>query len=159
MNDQIRMIRTLERHQWVIDEQAKDITQADSLLQLPFRSNCFNWVLGHIVAYRDKMLALLGESPVTADEEMTLYRRGSQPLMPENEAVDIDILLAASRQALQRLGLAIKDVSDERLDTTYDEERGSQVRDRLEFLIWHEAYHLGQLEILRQLAGKDDAII
>jgi hypothetical protein len=26
-------------------------------------------------------------------------------------------------------------------------------------LLWHETYHLGQLELLRQLAGTDDALI
>jgi hypothetical protein len=26
-------------------------------------------------------------------------------------------------------------------------------------LHWHETYHVGQLELLRQLAGTDDAII
>jgi hypothetical protein len=29
----------------------------------------------------------------------------------------------------------------------------------LHFLLWHEAYHLGNLEILRQLTGKDDKVI
>jgi hypothetical protein len=29
----------------------------------------------------------------------------------------------------------------------------------LAFLDWHESYHVGQLELLRQLAGKVDKII
>jgi hypothetical protein len=29
----------------------------------------------------------------------------------------------------------------------------------LAFLNWHEAYHVGQLELLRQLAGKNDQVI
>jgi uncharacterized damage-inducible protein DinB len=27
------------------------------------------------------------------------------------------------------------------------------------FLFWHESYHVGQPEYLRQLAGKDDKVI
>jgi len=30
---------------------------------------------------------------------------------------------------------------------------------RIEFLSWHEAYHTGQTEYLRQLAGTDDKVI
>ena len=31
--------------------------------------------------------------------------------------------------------------------------------ERLVFLHWHETYHVGQLELLRQLAGTNDAVI
>jgi hypothetical protein len=30
---------------------------------------------------------------------------------------------------------------------------------QITFLQWHETYHLGQLEPLRQLAGKNDKVI
>lgn len=159
MNDQERMVEILERNQKVINEQSKNLTHADSLLQLPFRSNCFNWVLGHIVVYRDKMLTILKEPPVLGDRELEGYKRGSKPLSAGQDVVDLARLLASSRENAKRLSGAIRDVSKESLAEIYDEEGGNTVQDWLEFLIWHEAYHLGQLEILRQLAGKDDAII
>jgi uncharacterized damage-inducible protein DinB len=31
--------------------------------------------------------------------------------------------------------------------------------EHITFSIWHETYHVGQLELLRQLAGKNDKII
>jgi|GEM_PF-5021639 len=36
-----------------------------------------------------------------------------------------------------------------------DQDVGAQ----LSFLSWHETYHTGQTEYLRQLAGKDDQVI
>jgi uncharacterized damage-inducible protein DinB len=159
MNDQERMVEILERNQKVINEQSKELTHADSLLQLPFRSNCFNWVLGHIVVYRDKMLTILKESPVLGDRELEGYRRGSEPILAGQDVVDLAKILASSRENTKRLSAAIRDVSEESLAEIYDEEGEDTVQDWLEFLIWHETYHLGQLEILRQLAGKDDAII
>ena len=30
---------------------------------------------------------------------------------------------------------------------------------RLQSLLWHETYHVGQLELLRQLAGTDDKVL
>jgi uncharacterized damage-inducible protein DinB len=159
MNDQERMVEILERNQRVINEQSKDLTHADSLLQLPFRSNCFNWVLGHIVVCRDLMLTIMKEPAVLGDREAEVYERGSKPLSSGQDVVYLATLLASSRENVKRLSDAIRDVTEESLAEIYDEERGNTVQEWLEFLIWHESYHLGQLEILRQLAGKDDAII
>ena len=37
---------------WVVTNQTDDLTHDDSLLQLPFRGNCLNWILGHILVSR-----------------------------------------------------------------------------------------------------------
>jgi len=157
--NQEKMISYLERQQWVIDKQSEGLTQTDSMLQLPFRSNRFNWVLGHIVVYRDKMLTLLKTSPVLESDESAIYRRGSEPLSTDEDSVEFEKLLKSSQESVDRLSSAIQNVSDEFLGEIYDEEHGTTILDRLDFLLWHENYHLGQLEILRQLAGKDDQII
>jgi hypothetical protein len=59
-----KLIQLYQRTQWIIDRQTEGLTHADNLLQLPFRANCMNWVLGHLTVYRDKVLELLGESPL-----------------------------------------------------------------------------------------------
>jgi len=159
MSNQEKLIRYLERQQWVIDKQSEGLSHADSVLQLPFRSNRFNWVLGHIVVYRDKMLTLLQASPVLETDESAIYQRGSEPLSADEDNVEIERLLKSSQESLERLIVAIQSVSDEFLGDIFDEQHGTTILDRLEFLLWHENYHLGQLEILRQLAGKDDEII
>jgi hypothetical protein len=33
------------------------------------------------------------------------------------------------------------------------------VAEKIAFSHWHETYHVGQLELLRQLAGKNDKVI
>ncbi|MGB3717079.1 MAG: DinB family protein [Candidatus Promineifilaceae bacterium] len=159
MTDKEKIVQVLKRHQWVIDEQSKGLTHADSLLQLPFRSNRFNWIIGHIVVYRDKMLALMKEPSVLGSKESEIYRRGSEPLTTGHDAVELSTLLESTRESLERLTTAIGFNSKDVLEEIHDEEHGTTIQDRLEFLVWHETYHLGQLEILRQLAGKDDAII
>jgi hypothetical protein len=45
------------------------------------------------------------------------------------------------------------------LEAVADEENRRTVGERIEFMQWRETYHVGQLEILRQLAGVNDAII
>jgi hypothetical protein len=36
----------------------------------------------------------------------------------------------------------------------YNEDKGQTVADRISGLHWHETYHVGQLEILRQVSGE-----
>ena len=49
--------------------------------------NCFNWVLGHVVAHRNAVLAALRRPPISTAEEAAPYARGSRPLA-ETDARD-----------------------------------------------------------------------
>ncbi|MEM8861967.1 MAG: hypothetical protein AAGD96_26900, partial [Chloroflexota bacterium] len=57
----------------------------------------------------------------------------------------------------QQLKDGFEEISDQQL--VEKDERERTVAERLLFLAWHEGYHVGQTEYLRQLAGKDDKII
>jgi uncharacterized damage-inducible protein DinB len=159
MTEREHLLEALNRDHWIINQQAKDLTHEESVLQLPFRGNCFNWILGHIVVYRDKMAAILEIEPALSSAEAEPYGRGSDPIVDADSAIPLERLLAAADQVQQRLLKTLEVVPNSLLETVYDPERGHTVLDRFVFLVWHETYHVGQLEILRQLAGKDDAII
>jgi len=105
------------------------------------------------------MLDLMHQSPVLSPEETAPYIIESEPLAAEGDAVDFERLLELSHRSQRRLKDSILNISDDLLKEIHNEERGTTIQDRIEFLIWHETYHLGQLEILRQLTGIDDAII
>ena len=49
-----------ETNHWVLTRQADGLTHEDSLLQLSFRGNCFNWVVGHVLVSRENVLKMLG---------------------------------------------------------------------------------------------------
>ena len=154
-----RMIQLYERTHWVIVKQTGGLTHADSLKQLPFRGNCLNWVLGHILVYRDKVLELLGEKPILDESETDTYKRESLPITASDSAINLEILLKRLEESQEGILAALKKVTSDTLDKKVDEAKEQTVRERIEFLQWHETYHIGQLEILRQLAGKNDAII
>jgi len=154
-----KLIQAFERNQWVINAQTEGLSHSDSLLQLPFRGNCLNWVLGHIVVYRDKTLTLLGGAPTLTEAEADLYLRGSEPITDGVTAVSLERLLSASDQSQKRLTAALQQAPPDTLAALYSGERQQTVGDRVVFMLWHETYHVGQLEILRQLAGKEDTII
>ena len=152
------LIGTLEGNYYVLAQQTRDVTHEDSLLQLPFRGNCLNWVIGHIVQHRDLMLAVLDADPVLNAEEASIYESGSAPIVESSQALPFERLLADLALSHERLIAILQTISEEELTAPYGDGRRN-IGQRLAGLGWHETYHCGQTEILRQLAGKDDKVI
>ena len=140
----------------VIHMQTAGLTHDDSLLQPPFRGNCLNWVLGHIVATRDRALTLLNEQPVWGEAEATLYKRGSSPITSGDQALAFERILSDLDCSQERLMSGLRRASAQDMSVTMGEETVGELLAGLHF---HESYHTGQTELLRQLAGKNDAII
>lgn len=145
----------------IIQRQADGLTHTDSLLQPPVRGNCLNWVVGHIAVNRDRVLRVLGEEPLLTAAETAVYETGSEPLTEESEgAVRLERLLEILETGQGLIDAAFQHVSPETLAA--EQGAGEQtvtVAQRLFGLYFHETYHTGQTELLRQLAGTDDRII
>ncbi len=146
----------------IIKLQSEGLSQADSLVQLPFRANCLNWVVGHIVTNRHSVIRLLsGEYPPEA-ERVKRYVRESQPVRCEEQGVLplselIELLDVAQAQMAARLA-EMMSAELERSVAMYGN-RAMSVAEWLLFFYFHDTYHTGQTEILRQAAGKDDKVI
>ncbi|MFC2037838.1 DinB family protein [Chloroflexota bacterium] len=140
--------------------QLDGLSHADSLLQPPFRGNCLNWVLGHILVGRNQVLNLLGDPPIWGEGEQQRYETGSAPITGEDPALPLVRLLADLDQSQQQISAALEQTSPEDLGAVV-QFRGSErpLGQAIAGLHWHETYHTGQLELLRQLAGTNDAII
>ena len=154
-----KLIQSFQTTTWLINRQADGLSHEQMLLQLPFRGNCFNWVLGHIVTNRDKVLGLLGEEPQFNEDEVARYVRGSDPVVGAETAVDSHLLLEAVQCSQSKIEAALAKIDPVALAAIYSEEHNMTVGDRINGLHWHETYHTGQLEILRQLAGTNDRIV
>lgn len=154
------IVRMYEMNSQIIKAQTDGITTAESLLQLPFRSNCMNWVLGHIGVYRNYVLMHLGGAPVWDEVSWGIYGTGSPLLTDAAIAYPMEKLLADLATIEQRIGeivLALPEAT--LLEAKEYEYVGVQpMYVWLNGLIWHETYHVGQLEMLRQLAGKNDEV-
>jgi len=140
--------------------QTEGLTHADSLLQLPFRGNCLNWVLGHIIVGRNRVLKLLEEAPVWEESEAARYDTGSEPITGDEQALPLAKLLRDLDESQQQITDALGRLPPEPLAEVVDTGRGeAPLGKTVAGLHWHETYHTGQLELLRQLAGKNDAVI
>ena len=64
----------------IINMQTDGLTHEQSLIQLPFRSNCMNWVVGHLLTNRCNILRLLGADDIRSTVDLDHYERESQPV-------------------------------------------------------------------------------
>lgn len=99
----------------------------------------------------------MGGDPVWTEEEAAAYAQESEPITAA-DAHPLEKLVADLDTAQERLGAALEQVTPEEL-AHVPEGKDRSLGERLSFLYWHEAYHTGQTELLRQLAGTDDKII
>jgi hypothetical protein len=132
------------------------VTHEESLVHPEGGGNCINWVLGHIVAHRDKMLAMMGQ-PALLDEAVSArYARGSAPVTGDGGDVQpLETLKEALERSYDRLRAQVA-AADE---ATFAQPSGKgTLGDALVFLLGHEWYHGGQVGLLRRVTGHAGAI-
>ena len=137
----------------VIKQKTEGLTHADSMLQLPFPGNCMNWILGHLLVYREQTLGVIDGVTEPDEGELALYGFGSEPMTDPDKAIPLETLLTRLDDASERVIAAFEKMPASRLDEVLDEGPNVTVAQRLHFyLVFHEAYHVGQLEPLYELA-------
>lgn len=131
------------------------LSNEDALVQ-PESGNCLNWVLGHIVASRNGILAAMGRELYWPAEEASRYKRGSAPVTGPEGAKPFDRLVKDFDATQERILAALESATQADLDKPHSSDQ--TVGEWVAFLHFHEAYHVGQTAILRRLAGKEGAI-
>lgn len=162
MIDGKHLNRIFERNLYVIHKELEGVTDEESFIQPPFRGNCINWVVGHLAASRKRTLYWLGiETNMLSEEHYQRYLWGSDPILEKEEGL---LSLEEGLVLIEKMGEMLK----EKLESITNEELAKEVGegdntgprvDKVEFMAWHEGYHSGQFEYLRQLVGKDDQIL
>lgn len=138
---------------WLIGKLTEGFSHRESLLQVDFPANCLNWVLGHILTRRNSALKLLGAAPFWKEDIISLYRSGSQPITKANSARQLEDLLEDLEESQQLLETALSQLSNQALEAVVETEFGQKsVWEHIDGLIWHETFHVGQLDILKAFA-------
>jgi hypothetical protein len=154
------LINLFQNNHNILHLQVRDVTHTESLIQPPFRGNCLNWVVGHVLVVYGECLEAIGLPNTASEEEVKLYGYGSQPITDPARACDLDDLLKRLDNALPILLGALGSLSAEELERPVQIWRGKvSLLEALSFMQWHSAFHTGQLELLRQLTGKNDKVI
>ncbi len=152
--------KAFARNLWLLKRQTEGLTHDDSLLQPPMRGNCLNWILGHLAVHRDYVLDLLGQEQLLGAATIARYGRESAPILGDIAGVlPLETLLTALEQGQERIDAALAGATVDDLAREIVFNRPMPLNEAVFFLYFHDTYHTGQTEPLRQLAGKDDKIL
>lgn len=159
-------VETFRHRAEMIDEvlhlNVDGITHEESMTQPRPGGNCLNWVVGHLLWTYDYNLPVLGQEPVREEDALKRYARGASPLQHPDEAVDFQELLTAWEEAAERIDTGLKNLTAEILDQQAGQIPGDDseetVRSRINGVLFHQAYHVGQTGLLRRIVGKSGAI-
>lgn len=156
------MADAFQRNTQIIKLQSEGISHRESLISPPFRGNCLNWIVGHLLTNRNSVFKVLEREDCLIPESLERYQRESRPITGEEPGVlRFSTLLDTLDQAQEQLTEILTSVSEEELnrETAFFGESTRSRGEWLFFFYFHDCYHTGQTEILRQAAGKDDKII
>jgi hypothetical protein len=148
------LVRSLyEINHYAIKVNLEGLSHDQGLVSPDAGGNCINWVLGHILTQRRSILAMLGEDPVWSEELASRYRRGSEPVTDKAGARGLETMAADLDRAQERLIAGF-----ERLSASPRTKERDDLIKNLAMLQFHEAYHAGQIGLLRRIAGAPGAI-
>ena len=154
-------IKMLEGNRDVIRMQIQGLQDADMLLQPPHGGNCMLWTLGHLTENLVHMLRFAGGNQPPGVPDLSRFGNGSKPITgPEEGLMTASELMAAYELLHQAVVVAIAPMTAANFD---EEVQGFRQPARrgwmLFFMEFHHAYHIGQLELLRNLAGHTETLI
>ncbi len=146
----LSVLQDYEFHTMIVHRFVDGISHEESLLQLSFQHNCMNWILGHIVTNRSHVLETVDAAHDWQEEVRALYHTGTPPVRPESPSVLFGKLVEYLDESVALLGNALETMTDAQLEEMHNNYRGEKSRyEHVTGFHWHEAFHIGQLEILQ----------
>jgi uncharacterized damage-inducible protein DinB len=147
------LLSIAEQNHWAITTNLKDLSEADCLIKVGEDGTHANWVLGHLVHSRYWLFKTIKAN--TSEDANTIeaaYKRGTTASY--TAVFSSQHLQEAFNQTQNQLETLLPnlDLSQAR------EGRFATLGKFIEFILWHETYHLGQFGMFRRLAGKKGAI-
>jgi len=131
----------------VVNLNLGEVSQEDSLTTAPNGGNSVNWLVGHMIVVRDGMMKALGLESIADETLINLYQRGTENITADKANKLEDLLQKYNRGSDEMI---------KRLEG--DEVTDAEAVDTMTVLLFHEAYHAGQIGLFRRIMGKDSKI-
>ena len=153
--------KMLESNRELIKEQIKELSDSEMLIQPLNGGNCMLWTLGHLANNLLSMLGFLGGEKPEGLADLSRFKRGSEPVLGPEPGLMTHTEIMAAYEALHQAVLEkIALMTEAEFDVEIPTFQGLVRRGwMLFFMEFHHAYHIGQLELLRNLAGHTEKII
>ena len=133
---------------FLVSEGIKELNHKKSMLFPPGGSNPANWILGHIMASRCNVLAMLKTDPPWDFSRCSPYIPDSKPLSPGDEVEDFETMKKAFENTQEHLLGAIRKLTAAELEEKNGE---NSLGESLAGYGIHEAFHAGELAVISNL--------
>lgn len=135
------------------------ITHEESLVRAVPDGTHINWIVGHIVGIRCRVLPILGQEPVFREAQTASY---CTHLTDSSIIAPFDEIVQAFHASTERMLAGIAAATDALYEIPAPFSPGNDPAETMGTLLTkfsvHEGYHLGQTGILRRVTGKPGAI-
>jgi uncharacterized damage-inducible protein DinB len=138
------------------------VTAEQSLFLPAEGGNCIKWLLGHLTWTYHGMLATLGQETFLDEADFVRFQRGTERLTDADDTPSWDDMLAYWDEAQKRFLAGLESLDPERTGDKAHYSPGGRDDETLGSLlavvIFHQSYHVGQIGLVRRLAGLEGAI-
>lgn len=146
-----------ENWEWIVEVQTQGLSYEDLFLQPQPGGNCMLWVLGHMVESMKDLIVTMGGSIPEGFEVYERFERTSEPVLKDEPGLAD---LTKIRQDYAELSALALQTLENQTDSYFTEPGWNGTKGAtILFLAFHMSYHAGQLEYLRNLAGKTEKVI
>lgn len=155
-------IRLLESNKEIIKMQTAELTLTDMLVQPANGGNCMLWVLGHLSENLSEILKVAGGTAPDNLVGLSRYGHGSEPVIGfEAGLLTPEQLITTYEELHQGTINRLLECDEAYFDQELELWPGSKATRGwwAYFFSFHHSYHIGQLELLRNLAGRTEKLI
>ena len=130
----------------IFNNALENLTEDLALRRASNNSNHMNWLLGHVLHCRFMLAGMIGLSEINPFGKTYWTAIDDKPYPPVNEISGQ--LRLISKKLIEKLS----SIPDEEMDAKPGVDQSS-LADIISFFAYHEAYHLGQIGIVRKMIG------
>jgi uncharacterized damage-inducible protein DinB len=142
----------------------KGLSDEEGAQLLGIEGNSINWIAGHVLASRDRLLLRLGGAAFLTRDEGASYATGSSPKAAQPPPVGLTRIIEGLTATGDFLSAKLRTLSDGDLEAGVDPKTvrvpldPATLGSLLSFFVYHEGYHSGQLGLARRVLGKPSGL-
>lgn len=153
----INLFRQFEFNAMTLSRLLADVTAEESLTHVDAAGKNLNWIVGHLITARAKLLTALGNEPRWYGAMMAVYggqETGNYSDAAAKSPAELRKMFDETQAMLDVTLPSIADKLGDPCDALPHVKEGGTLADRVGAFACHEAYHIGQIGLMRRLLGK-----
>lgn len=140
----------------ILEKQLSSLTEEQGLTIVGGYN--INWLLGHIVSGRQRVLERAGLAHIWTPEQRSHYINGSTPQEKEGPGVQrLETLLETLKHSQTLIEDGLRRMTPEQFAAETEFPQDRNVAGRFLYLQFHEAFHVGQIVVIAQALGAPGA--